>query len=163
MPTAALPPCQVWTDVFFSSSPLRINKDAHHYYIMGFITSILGGCVYPAFGILYGGAINGFSLTSDKEIRDASYRSGLWFFIMAILAAACIAIQNHSLIRASEGESRSVHRRPLQCVLTLFCLVCLSVSSALTAKVRSLSFRAILRSDVAWFDDEKNSVSLELQ
>ena len=57
----------------------RINQGAHKYYIAGFITSVLGGCVYPAFGILYGGAINGFSLLDNKSIRDASYRSGLWF------------------------------------------------------------------------------------
>lgn len=84
----------------------RINYDAHHYYIIGFICSALGGCVYPgefeespasfelepvaelssplpsclkAFGILYGSALNGFSLTSDEQIRWHSYRSGLWF------------------------------------------------------------------------------------
>ncbi|KAL7417152.1 ste6-like protein [Mrakia frigida] len=108
----------------------KINNDCRMYYIVGFITSALGGCVYPAFGILYGTALNGFSLSSDEQIRWHSYRSGLWFFVMAILAAICIAIQNHCLIRASE---------------------------ALTGKLRSLSFKAILRSDVAWFDDEKNS------
>ena len=110
----------------------KINQGAHKFYVMGFITSALGGCVYPAFGILYGGAINGFSLLNDKDIRDASYRSGLWFLyvrtssnqpseliptdnsltfnfsVMAILAAACIAVQNYSLILASEGTSCSV-------------------------------------------------------
>ncbi|CDZ97501.1 p-loop containing nucleoside triphosphate hydrolase protein [Phaffia rhodozyma] len=107
-----------------------INRGHKWFYVIGFICSILSGCVYPAFGILYGQALNNFSADSNKKIRDTSYRTALWFFIMAILSGIIIAAQNYTLVHASEG---------------------------LTGKIRSMSFKAILRSDIAWFDEEKNS------
>lgn len=42
-----------------------------------------------------------------------------------------------------------------------FSFLLLAASEALTGKLRSLSFRAIIRSDISWFDEERNSVSLE--
>lgn len=56
-----------------------INRDQSHLYLYGFIASILSGCVYPAFGILYGRAITNFSIEDDALLLDKSYRSGTAF------------------------------------------------------------------------------------
>lgn len=127
------------------------------------------------FGILYGMALGGFSLQTDEEIRFASYRSGLWFFIMSILAAIVAGLQTHCLMHAAESEylsctrSRRIFFRSLAVeenetrtrVLTRLPSFFVPFP-ALSAKIRSQSFRAILRSDVSWFDEEKNSVSCRL-
>jgi ATP-binding cassette subfamily B (MDR/TAP) protein 1 len=68
---------------------------------------------YPAFGILYGQALTNFSLNDPAERQHESFRSGLWYFIMAILAAAAIMIQNYSLIRESFLIRFSSWPRPL--------------------------------------------------
>jgi ATP-binding cassette subfamily B (MDR/TAP) protein 1 len=48
-----------------------INKEAVPYYIVGFIGAICTGMVYPAFGIVFAEAIQGFQL-SGHDLRVAS-------------------------------------------------------------------------------------------
>jgi ATP-binding cassette subfamily B (MDR/TAP) protein 1 len=76
--------------------------------------------VFPAFGVLYAKGINGFSDLDPHQRRHDGDRNALYFFIIALGSTCTIGIQNY-----------------------LFT----SAAGALTAKVRSLSFRAILRQD----------------
>jgi len=76
--------------------------------------------VHPAFGVVYARGITGFSDPDPHLRRHDGDRTALYFFIIALLSTCTIGVQNYMF--GSEA-------------------------AALTAKIRSLSFRAILRQD----------------
>ncbi|KAF8506439.1 P-loop containing nucleoside triphosphate hydrolase protein [Gautieria morchelliformis] len=107
----------------------RINRETWNWYSIGTCFAIMTGMVYPAFGIVYGGAIQTFQL-SGHDLRVQMDRNALWFFLISIISALSIAFQNY-LFATSAAQ--------------------------LTFKLRSLSFQAILRQDIAFFDEDQNS------
>ncbi|KAG8935087.1 GTPase-activating protein [Tulasnella sp. 418] len=109
---------------------IKINKGDVPKYITGTIFASLSGLVYPAFGIVFAQAIEAFSLQDRHKLRFEGDRNALWLFIIAILSTAAIANQNYWFS---------------------------STAATMTSKLRSLSFKAILRQDIGWFDEEKNS------
>lgn len=99
-------------------------------YALGTFFAMCAGAVYPAFGIVYGQAIAGFSAPTNAERRYEGDRNALWFFLIAILSAVATGFQNYYFA---------------------------SSAAILTAKLRSLCFRAILRQDIEYFDKDENS------
>jgi len=94
---------------------------------------LVTGMVYPAFGVLFSRGISAFSKIDPHERRHEGDRNALWLFIVAILATFAIGFQNYLF-----GYAASV----------------------LTARLRSLSFTALLKQDIEFFDQEKNNVSV---
>lgn len=80
---------------------------------------------------MFAKGIEGFSEIDPKVRRHEGDRNALWFFIIAIASTFCYGMQSW-----------------------LFA----SAAATLTARLRMLSFKSILRQDVEFFDDEKNSV-----
>ncbi|KAI0267305.1 P-loop containing nucleoside triphosphate hydrolase protein [Gloeopeniophorella convolvens] len=108
-----------------------INRGEWKKYLFGTLAAIATGCVFPAFGIVWAQAVTGFSDSNSHERRHDGDRNALWSFIISLLAMMAIGYQNY-----------------------LFA----SSAASLTSKLRSLSFRAILRQDIEYFDrDENNS------
>ncbi|KAI0778611.1 multidrug resistance protein 1 [Trametes elegans] len=107
-----------------------INSDSWKQYVVGTIGGIANGALYPCYGIVFAKAINGFADTTNAQRRFDGDRAALWFFIIAILAAIAIGVQNYLFARAAAD---------------------------LMAKLRASSFRAILRQDVEFFDREENN------
>ncbi|TRM64132.1 ste6-like protein [Schizophyllum amplum] len=107
-----------------------VNSDSYKLYVIGFIAAIATGAVYPAFGIVFSQAIGGFSLTDWHAMRHAGDRNALWFFLIAICSTISIGTQNYAFAASA---------------------------SKLSARLRSLSFKAILRQDVEFFDEESHS------
>ncbi|EIW81034.1 P-loop containing nucleoside triphosphate hydrolase protein [Coniophora puteana RWD-64-598 SS2] len=107
-----------------------INKPGLPRYAVGAFFSMMVGMVYPAFGIVYGHAISGFSDPTNSARRHDGDRNALWFFLIAIVSSFAIASSNYIF-----GSSAAI----------------------LTAKLRSISFRAILRQDIEYFDRDENS------
>ncbi|KAG8998635.1 GTPase-activating protein, partial [Tulasnella sp. 427] len=107
-----------------------INKEDMPLYIGGVVAAIASGMVYPSFGVVFGKAISAFSIQDRHELRHAGDRNALWLFLIAICSTVALANQNYFFSRAAAG---------------------------LTSKLRSMSFRAILRQDIGWFDEDKNS------
>ncbi|RDB18091.1 Leptomycin B resistance protein pmd1 [Hypsizygus marmoreus] len=107
-----------------------LNREGWRNYAIGSIFATMTGMVYPAFGIVYAKGIEGFSAIDRKDLRFQGDRNALWFFIIALISTLSIGMQNY-----------------------LFS----SAAAQLTAKLRSLSFRAILRQDIEFFDKEENS------
>ncbi|KAF9019020.1 P-loop containing nucleoside triphosphate hydrolase protein [Hymenopellis radicata] len=70
-----------------------INKAQHRQYAFGSIFAIMTGMVYPAFGIVYAKAVDGFSFTG-AALRHSGDRNALWFFIIALISTLCIGMQN---------------------------------------------------------------------
>ncbi|KAL0565464.1 hypothetical protein V5O48_016559, partial [Marasmius crinis-equi] len=111
-----------------------INSSEWRRYIAGSIAACLTGLIYPAFGIVYGQAVNTFATQDRHVLRHEGDRNALWFFVIAILSFFCIGIQNYSFAAAA---------------------------AILTSKLRSSSLKAILRQDIEYFDkDEHSSGSL---
>lgn len=75
-------------------------------------------------------SIRDFSGVDLGLVESRSARNALWYFITAIVAAILIFFQQYFLIHTAE---------------------------TLTGKLRSMMFRGILRQDIAFFDEDKNS------
>ncbi|PPQ73650.1 hypothetical protein CVT26_010608 [Gymnopilus dilepis] len=99
-------------------------------YFLGTVFSIANGMIYPAFGIVFAKGIDGFSLLERGERRKAGDRNALWLFIIALISTFTMGLQNYMF---------------------------LSAAAHLSARLRSLSFKAMLRQDIAFFDKDENS------
>jgi len=94
---------------------------------------LVTGMVYPAFGVVYSKGIEGFSQTDPRDRRHAGDRNALWLFLIAIISSFTIGFQNYLYAKAA---------------------------STLTARLRTLGFKAILRQDIEFFDKDTNSASI---
>ncbi|THH18900.1 hypothetical protein EW146_g2189 [Bondarzewia mesenterica] len=108
----------------------KINKDEWRKYVFGSIFAIMTGAVYPAFGIVWSKAVNGFSLIDPHARRHAGDRNALWLFVIAIVSMVTIGMQNFYFAASA---------------------------ASLTNKLRSLSFRAVVKQDIEYFDRDENS------
>ena len=107
-----------------------LNPSGYRAYFFGACAAICTGMTYPAFGILYSKALSGFSLSDPHERRHAGDRNALWLFIIALLYAFAVFVQNSMFNYAA---------------------------TRLTAVLRAKSFKAILSQDIEFFDREENS------
>lgn len=86
--------------------------------------SIVSGMVFPAYGVVFAKGISGFSDPDPQQRRHDGDRSALWLFLIALISTCTIGVQNYMVA---------------------------SAASVLVAKIRSLSFRAILRQDSEFY------------
>ena len=107
-----------------------LNPPGYRAYFIGTCAAICTGMVYPAFGLVYAKSISGFSLQDPQGRRHAGDRNALWLFIISILSALAIGIQNWMYNNAA---------------------------TRLSAVIRDRSFKAILSQDIEFFDKEENS------
>lgn len=107
-----------------------LNPEGYSAYFWGSCAAICTGMVYPAFGIVYAKSLDGFSLQDPHARRQAGDRNALWLFIIAILSAIAIAVQNWLYNHAA---------------------------AQLSAVLRAKSFKAIISQDVEFFDKEENN------
>ncbi|KAG8944771.1 GTPase-activating protein [Tulasnella sp. 408] len=107
-----------------------LDRDDWSVYIRAAISSICNGLVYPAFGIVFGKAMDAFSLQDRHELRFQGDRNALWMFVISIISGFAVVMENFYFSRAAAG---------------------------LTQKLRALSFSAMLRQDIGWFDEDKHS------
>ncbi|KAF8176085.1 P-loop containing nucleoside triphosphate hydrolase protein [Pholiota molesta] len=113
----------------------RIGKANWLLYVYGGLGAVAVGCVYPAFGIVYARAVTTFQIVPDDpqtrhELRQQGNRNALWFFVIALLSTVAMAVQTFFLARSA---------------------------AILTSTLRFLSFKSILRQDIEFFDQERNS------
>lgn len=120
----------------------KINRDhVFTLYVPGVIASICSGAAYPCFSLLFGHALQNFSLCSaigggacpeparSTMLHDANLWA-LYFFVIAILCTLAISIQTYTLMKAS-------------CVLM--------------ERMRRMSLFAYLRADVSYHDQDAHS------
>ncbi|KAI0660475.1 multidrug resistance protein 1 [Cubamyces menziesii] len=107
-----------------------LNRDAWRRYVLGSLAAIANGAAYPCAGIIFALGVTGFSDQTNAQRRFDGDRNALWLFIIAIASTIVTTIQH----------------------------ICFgSTAAELAAKLRSLTFRAILRQDVMFFDKEENN------
>lgn len=112
------------------------------YFLPGVLCATLSGATYPAFSILFGLALDNYARCPPNinhrecpepqrgQMRHTANHHALYFFIIAILSTISTVYQ-HSLIQQG--------------------------SAVLMQRLRSLMFRAYLRSDVSFFDEPDNN------
>ncbi|KAM6491113.1 multidrug resistance protein 1, partial [Amanita muscaria] len=108
----------------------KLVPEAWPSYFFGSISAIVNGAVYPAFGIVFARGVETFSEIDPQERRTEGDRDALWFFVIAIIASAAIGGQTYFFNKAT---------------------------NLLTAKLRRLGFKALLRQDIEHFDLDENS------
>lgn len=107
-----------------------LNPKGYKAYLVGSIAAICTGMIHPAFGIVYAKSLDGFSKQDPQERRHDGDRNALWFFIISIVSALAIAVQNWMFNNAA---------------------------AQLSAVLRNRSFKAILSQDIEFFDKEENN------
>ncbi|BGP31976.1 hypothetical protein JCM10296v2_003755 [Rhodotorula toruloides] len=108
----------------------KLNRDQWKQYIVAFIAAIACGCVYPVFGIVFGGTIGVFQETDAAKLRSGGDRHALYCFIIALVSTLAVFLQ--AWLYGSTAER-------------------------LSAKIRLQTFSAELRQDIAYFDRDENS------
>ncbi|KAI6166710.1 ste6-like protein [Pisolithus thermaeus] len=107
-----------------------LNTGGCRFYVVGAVAAMTTGMVFPVFAIIFGKTLSGFSQPDSSVRRHDGNTNALLFFIVAIVSSVATAIQNYVFALAA---------------------------SNLTTKLRTLSFRAILRQDIQFFDSAENS------
>ncbi|WWC65424.1 uncharacterized protein I303_108042 [Kwoniella dejecticola CBS 10117] len=113
---------------------LKLNGAQKKLYFFASIGAICSGLVYPSLAILFGYALADFQIQGfpgwESAIKAALNRKALFYFVTAILAFIATYVQ-------IVGFS--------------------STGWDLNAKLRKESFKAVLRHDIGWFDEDSNS------
>ncbi|WFD29720.1 ABC-type xenobiotic transporter [Malassezia sp. CBS 17886] len=129
--------------VFLMMRLSRLGRDLlPRYFLPGVVCAVLSGATYPSFSILFGLALMNFAKCpttatgapcpepSRGDMRTTANHHALYFFIIAILST----------------------------IATIFQMQLIQQGSAiLMQRLRSLMFRAYMRADVSYFDEEDHS------
>jgi ATP-binding cassette subfamily B (MDR/TAP) protein 1 len=108
----------------------KLNKDEFLQTMMGVWFSGISGAIFPMLSFLLSSMIQLFYDSDPQNIRKQSI---FWASMFACIAAASGLAQSGKIM-------------------------CFTITGEnLTARLRKLSFKSILRQEIAWFDDEKNS------
>ncbi|XP_069067783.1 ATP-dependent translocase ABCB1-like isoform X1 [Pleurodeles waltl] len=109
------------------------NKPEWLYLIMCLIASVIAGGVWPTFSLLYGKIVGAFRETDGGKRSTVTSIISLMFFVMGIISLFVYVIIGYTLGKAGGN---------------------------LTMRLRSLSFKALLRQEIGWFDDRRNDVGI---
>ncbi|XP_043821901.1 ATP-dependent translocase ABCB1 isoform X2 [Dromiciops gliroides] len=110
---------------------LKMNKTEWPYFVVGTFCAIVNGALQPAFSIIFSRIIGVFTEPSDDVTRrQKSDLFSLLFLILGIISFVTFFLQGFTFGKAGE---------------------------ILTKRLRYKAFQSMLRQDVSWFDDPKNS------
>lgn len=109
---------------------MKLNKNEWPYFVAGTFCAIVNGALQPAFSVIFSEIIGIFSETDQKVLREKSNLYSLLFLALGIISFFTFFVQGFAFGKAGE---------------------------ILTMKLRFMAFKAMLRQDMAWFDDPKNS------
>ncbi|CAG8455912.1 13526_t:CDS:10 [Dentiscutata erythropus] len=98
-----------------------------------FFSVLIGGAIFPFFSIIFSSILNSFSKTDVNELRRSSNLWALMFFILAVIAFIANFMQQYFFILSGEK---------------------------LTKRLRSMTFEALLKQEIGFFDDENNGTGI---
>lgn len=110
---------------------MKMNSTEWPYMLAGAVGSAIQGTMIPLYAIMFGEVLGSLSTADEAEAREQGNYYAVLFLIIGIVAAVSMFVQAYMF--ALSGE-------------------------ILTSRLRKLTFAAMLRQEVGWFDDEKNSV-----
>uniref|UniRef100_A0A8C6G414 Multidrug resistance protein 1 n=1 Tax=Moschus moschiferus TaxID=68415 RepID=A0A8C6G414_MOSMO len=110
---------------------LKLNLTEWPYFVVGVFCAIINGGLQPAFSVIFSRIIGIFTRNEDDETkRQNSNLFSLLFLILGIISFITFFLQGFTFGKAGE---------------------------ILTRRLRYMVFRSMLRQDVSWFDDPKNT------
>nr|XP_020843129.1 multidrug resistance protein 1 isoform X2 [Phascolarctos cinereus] len=110
---------------------LKMNKTEWPYFVVGTFCALVNGALQPSFAIIFSRIIGVFTQASDdKTRRRDSDLFSLLFLVLGIVSFITFFLQGFTFGKAGE---------------------------VLTKRLRYMAFKAMLRQDISWFDDPKNS------
>ncbi|XP_040208747.1 ATP-binding cassette sub-family B member 5-like isoform X2 [Rana temporaria] len=109
---------------------LKLNQSEWPYILVGTLASLINGSGHPMFCIFFAKIIALFGIDDPDTIKRESDLYCIAFLIVGLLAFVTNFLQGFMFGRSGE---------------------------VLTMRLRHMAFKAMLRQDVAWFDDKKNS------
>uniref|UniRef100_A0A671FV25 ATP binding cassette subfamily B member 1 n=1 Tax=Rhinolophus ferrumequinum TaxID=59479 RepID=A0A671FV25_RHIFE len=109
---------------------LKLNKTEWPYFVVGTVCAIANGALQPAFSVIFSEMIAIFG-PGDEEVKQHKCNMiSLLFLGLGIISFFTFFLQGFTFGKAGE---------------------------ILTTRLRSMAFKAMLRQDMSWFDDHKNS------
>ncbi|NXL16344.1 MDR1 protein, partial [Setophaga kirtlandii] len=114
---------------------LALNKPEWFYVLLGVIAAAVIGAVHPAFAVIFGKIIGAFQERDPEKRSKNTVLLSLIFLLLGVIILAAYIIQGFMFGKSGE---------------------------ALTMRLRSLSFRALLQQEIGWYDDQKNAVGVLL-
>ncbi|XP_011362486.1 phosphatidylcholine translocator ABCB4 isoform X3 [Pteropus vampyrus] len=109
---------------------LKLNKTEWPYFVVGTVCAIANGALQPAFSVIFSEMIEIFGLRDDEVKQQKCNMISLLFLGLGITSFFTFFLQGFTFGKAGE---------------------------ILTTRLRSMAFKAMLRQDISWFDDYKNS------
>lgn len=111
---------------------MRVNAPEWPYIVLGCLAALLNGAIQPSFAVVFSKMLSIFGLPLDDQETKASFYA-LMFLVIGFASLVAMFFQNFMF--ALSGEK-------------------------LTKRLRGLAFKAMLRQEIAWFDDSKNSTGV---
>lgn len=110
---------------------MKLNLTEWPYFVVGVFCAIINGGLQPAFAVIFSKIIGVFTRNDDPETkRQNSNLFSLLFLVLGIISFITFFLQGFTFGKAGE---------------------------ILTKRLRYMVFRSMLRQDVSWFDDPKNT------
>ncbi|KAL8165139.1 UNVERIFIED_CONTAM: Multidrug resistance protein 1, partial [Gekko kuhli] len=109
---------------------MKLNKSEWPYFLVGTLSAIINGALQPAFSVIFSEIIGVFADPDKTVVREKTNLYSLLFLALGIISFITFFLQGFTFGRAGE---------------------------ILTMKIRYMGFKAMLRQDISWFDDPKNS------
>uniref|UniRef100_A0A8C7NA97 ATP-binding cassette sub-family B member 5 n=1 Tax=Oncorhynchus kisutch TaxID=8019 RepID=A0A8C7NA97_ONCKI len=112
---------------------LALNKPEWPYMLVGTLSSLVGGAVYPCVAIIFAKII-GVSVSQDHLLVALSQTFNmLWVCLVGYISAVCSMFQGYMFGKSGE---------------------------LLTMRLRRQVFHAMMRQEIGWFDDNNNAVGV---
>ncbi|KAB0345019.1 hypothetical protein FD754_021945, partial [Muntiacus muntjak] len=109
---------------------LKLNKTEWPYLVVGTLCAVANGALQPAFSVIFSEMIAIFGPGDDEVKQQKCNMFSLLFLGLGIISFFTFFLQGFTFGKAGE---------------------------ILTTRLRSMAFKAMLRQDMSWFDDHKNS------
>ncbi|PNJ70212.1 ATP-dependent translocase ABCB1 [Pongo pygmaeus] len=110
---------------------MKLNLTEWPYFVVGVFCAIINGGLQPAFAVIFSKIIGVFTRNDDPETkRQNSNLFSVLFLVLGIISFITFFLQGFTFGKAGE---------------------------ILTKRLRYMVFRSMLRQDVSWFDDPKNT------
>uniref|UniRef100_A0A8C6GRA8 P-type phospholipid transporter n=1 Tax=Mus spicilegus TaxID=10103 RepID=A0A8C6GRA8_MUSSI len=110
---------------------LNLNLSEWPYLLVGVLCAVINGCIQPVFAIVFSRIVGVFSRDDDHETKRQNCNLfSLFFLVMGLISFVTYFFQGFTFGKAGE---------------------------ILTKRVRYMVFKSMLRQDISWFDDHKNS------
>ncbi|XP_032847603.2 ATP-dependent translocase ABCB1-like [Tyto alba] len=109
---------------------MELNKTEWPYFVIGTLCAIINGALQPLFSVIISDIIGMFVEKGETIIRETNSMYALLFLGFGLISFVTFFLQGFTFGKAGE---------------------------ILTMRLRTMTFRAILRQEISWFDDPKNN------